>query len=141
MNIYGVPKTVIFDYTAAGCYGDSSSGGGGVLSSKSRLGFAGNTVESCAQFCLPLYGMFGVEGGTDCWCGRKVADGAVEVDHASCDTPCAGDSDQECGAAGFVMVYGTEAPFFLATATLTTTSSIATVAAGATPNPIADQVV
>jgi WSC domain. len=72
------------------------------------------TIYSCGNFCLNngfLY--FGLEYGSECWCGNMINDqsvigeeeGAMSVLESECNMPCAGNSEEDCGAGNRLSVY------------------------------------
>ena len=56
------------------------------------------TVEMCINFCEPKgYGLAGVEGARQCFCGAQLMNGAKTIDTKYCDMACVGDSSELCG--------------------------------------------
>ena len=84
-----------------GCFTDN-------IGSRSLVGpvFHGEdmTLEKCAANCAD-YGYFGVEYGTQCFCGNRLRETAEEVDQAECAMPCGGDNANVCGDADRLTVY------------------------------------
>lgn len=120
MSVWGVSSVPSFNFAPVGCYASSASGAAtdaltGV--SKSRLAFADNSQESCADFCLGTgtASVFGVKAGGDCYCGTGVVSSAVKANDSQCAMPCSGNGEETCGGTGFIGVYGTTGPFFDAT--------------------------
>ena len=60
------------------------------------------TVETCAVFCKN-YRYFGVEYGSQCYCGNTL--GGAAADEADCNMPCAADSTEKCGGPVRMSVY------------------------------------
>ena len=61
------------------------------------------TVQACATFCgKDQY--FGVEFGTQCYCGNTIGSGSVQVNDG-CVMACAGDETEACGGVEFLNVY------------------------------------
>ena len=60
------------------------------------------TVESCAAFCKD-YKYFGVEYGSQCYCGNTL--GGAAAAEAECNMPCAADSTEKCGGPVRLNVY------------------------------------
>jgi hypothetical protein len=63
------------------------------------------TVERCASYCIS-YAWFGVEAGTQCYCGPypRAGSGLVPLQN-DCKVPCAGDKSEYCGAANRLNTY------------------------------------
>lgn len=114
MSLWGVPTVPGYSFAAVGCYQDPASSRALAGVSKSRLGFAGNSQESCADFCLGTGAatFFGVEGGGDCYCGTGTAAGAVKEGDANCQTVCTGDQTEKCGGTGHISIYSNTGPLF-----------------------------
>jgi hypothetical protein len=74
-------NTLSFEYSDVGCYSDSSTAS--TLTNASLLGQSNNSIEACATFCLPTYSFFGVEGGSDCWCGDSIGSHAISLNESS----------------------------------------------------------
>lgn len=49
--------------------------------------------------------MFGVEYGTECYCGMHLGAGAYQVPQSACDVPCGGNEGQICGGVNLLSVY------------------------------------
>lgn len=96
------PPTVA-DFSYHGCHRDSTS-------QRSLTGPQANrpdmTLETCADLCAQ-YGWFGVEYGSQCFCGTDLAASAAEpeLSDSECDAPCGGNSRELCGAADRLSVY------------------------------------
>ncbi|TDZ75120.1 WSC domain-containing protein [Colletotrichum trifolii] len=68
------------------------------------------TLELCASICLLAdKAYFGVEYGRECWCGNKLAAGALPAAAESeCSFSCPGNPDETCGAGWRLSVYKDE---------------------------------
>ncbi|KAK4208619.1 putative fungistatic metabolite [Rhypophila decipiens] len=100
INVWARPWPVpspIGDYTYKGCYTDSSD----KHSLTGRVEYLGDmTHEQCGAYCDRYgYRYFGVEYGSQCFCGTEIKDVAEERPIQECSTKCGGDSSQRCGAA------------------------------------------
>lgn len=60
--------------------------------------------QRCSLLCLENHAYFGLARGNECYCGDDVR-GTSEADSGSCDTRCAGDALEMCGADAFMTVY------------------------------------
>ncbi|KAI0203467.1 WSC domain-containing protein [Astrocystis sublimbata] len=71
----------------------------------------GNTVDLCTSTCAQKgYKLAGMEYGSECYCGNKVAAGTQRVGDRGCSTTCPGNSTQRCGTNHRVSIWGTSAP-------------------------------
>jgi hypothetical protein len=62
------------------------------------------TYSACALFCDQfLY--FGVEYGTECYCGHSIANSSLPALEADCSMACAGDSKSVCGGPSRINVF------------------------------------
>ncbi|EMD61690.1 hypothetical protein COCSADRAFT_202067 [Bipolaris sorokiniana ND90Pr] len=55
------------------------------------------TVELCAVQCQ-AFQHFATTNARTCFCGDKVVGTVLEVKHSDCNSPCAGDKTEMCGA-------------------------------------------
>jgi hypothetical protein len=96
-------------YHYYGCYTEATSSRALAL----YAAFSGTamTVKYCANFCLTTHGttIFGVEYGSECYCGTKLEAGSVQVLEADCNVPCSGNATETCGAGNRLNVYGVSA--------------------------------
>lgn len=95
------------DATYVGCYTDGGSGGR-TLPGPS---FSGSTVsvETCAAFCKKAnYPLFGMEYGSECYCGYATKTQATQVNDGECKMKCAGNATQKCGAGSRLSVWTNE---------------------------------
>lgn len=96
-------------YSYLGCYTEATNGRAlsGLQNPESG---AGNTVEACAAACSK-YTYFGVEYGSECYCGNAfnagsvLATGASDPSSNGCSMTCAGNSTEYCGGANRLNAY------------------------------------
>ncbi|KAL8839544.1 MAG: hypothetical protein Q9176_004405 [Flavoplaca citrina] len=96
------PETnTVAGYTAKGCYTEATKG----------RALTGNayfdsmmTVEKCAAACSK-FAIFGVEYGTECFCGNTLNEGSVPAPEAECSFNCPGNPDEKCGAGRRLNLY------------------------------------
>ena len=62
------------------------------------------TVELCASLCNG-YTFYGVEYGSECYCGNELASDAFPVDSSLCDARCSGNSAEICGGRMLLSLY------------------------------------
>ncbi|KAF9819399.1 hypothetical protein IEO21_02142 [Rhodonia placenta] len=65
--------------------------------------------------CLPVdqddvYVYAGVEDGQQCYCGNGIDNLGEPTDSSNCDTACAGDSSETCGASSYLNIYWSGVP-------------------------------
>ena len=116
--------TLSFEYNDFGCYSDDATAR--TLADARLLGQSNNSIEACAAFCLPTYSFFGVEGGSDCWCGDSIGSHAVFLDESTCSTPCTGTVEELCGGDSAIEVYGVKVAFNVSSSLTSTTSYMTT---------------
>ncbi len=63
------------------------------------------TIELCANFCLPTYGIFGIEYSGECYCGNSLGTGSVVAPSTDCNMACGGDHNEICGAGNRLSIY------------------------------------
>ena len=64
------------------------------------------TIAKCQDDCWASgYRYVGVTGGTECYCGRFVANEHTP-DQSDCNIPCAGDDSEMCGGSSVMYAYG-----------------------------------
>ncbi|KJR85010.1 uncharacterized protein SPSK_11004 [Sporothrix schenckii 1099-18] len=105
------PRLAATDFVYQGCYTEATAGR--ALGSAS-ISAANMTYEACAAHCLSgtatRYTVFGVEYGTQCYCGDTLAAGSVQTNESACTMACGGDAFELCGGpsllnyAGLVIV-------------------------------------
>ncbi|KAK4131820.1 WSC-domain-containing protein [Trichocladium antarcticum] len=106
LNAWGplpTPPTVA-NFTYAGCFTDQRDARtltGRVLYDPAM------TLAQCAAFCAP-YSYFGVEFGSQCYCGTAVANGAAARPQAECAMRCGGEHNM-CGGADRLSVFAAAA--------------------------------
>ncbi|KAL8664532.1 MAG: hypothetical protein Q9202_002941 [Teloschistes flavicans] len=86
------PTVTGFDYQ--GCYTDSSSAR--VLTGKSTSSST-MSYKTCASYCSG-YTYWGVEFGSQCYCGNSFTNPTTSAPASDCSTKCSGDATQVCGA-------------------------------------------
>ncbi|KAJ4985819.1 fungistatic metabolite [Stagonosporopsis vannaccii] len=91
------------DYQYAGCYAES---GGKTFNTKSIISNL-NTVDSCRKFCGGSE-LFGLQYGSECYCGSTIASTSTLVDRSQCGMTCSGNNSQYCGAGSRMQVYRLE---------------------------------
>lgn len=90
-------------YAAQGCYSEATSGR--ALSARSMTNTTGMTPAMCASFCSS-YAWFGVEYGSECWCGPYPRTGSLlQSDNSTCSMLCPGDQTSYCGAGNRLNMY------------------------------------
>jgi hypothetical protein len=82
------------EYQSDGCWTDSQ--GARTLTDAYHVA-SDMSVEKCQSLCGG-YAVFGVEYGTECFCGNTVAATASKAPLSDCSFTCPGDSSQKCGA-------------------------------------------
>jgi hypothetical protein len=67
------------------------------------------TQESCVQTCANLgYSIAAMEYYKQCFCDNWIRNSAVQEPLSDCNTPCAGNSAQQCGGPSRLTVYSTQ---------------------------------
>jgi hypothetical protein len=89
-------------FTSLGCHSDLVNGARALSASASFEN--GMTVDRCFALCSN-FKYFGVEYGTECYCGNTIDAGSTSVDAAECSFPCGGDATQQCGAGARINLY------------------------------------
>ncbi|AEO65393.1 uncharacterized protein THITE_2112326 [Thermothielavioides terrestris NRRL 8126] len=104
INVWGSPLAspdTVGDYEYVGCFTDSND-------NRSLRGLVtydpAMTLEKCAAACS-LYSYFGVEYGTQCYCGASLEPSAQQVPQAQCSLRCGGDYNNVCGDADRLNVF------------------------------------
>jgi hypothetical protein len=97
------PETVVSigEYNYTGCYADSVQNR--TLHGKYVPSWD-MSIESCRGNCTG-YAYFGVEYGTECFCGNRLALGVPPLDEEMCDMNCLGNEKQVCGGKQALGVY------------------------------------
>ncbi|KAK4960145.1 Protein SLG1 [Elasticomyces elasticus] len=87
----------------------------GCYSSSTGLTDQGSYMYQTKGWCQPIcvkqdHAVLGLSGGSNCWCGDTLPPASSKVDDSSCNTPCNGYGQENCGGTGFYSVYltGTE---------------------------------
>jgi hypothetical protein len=63
------------------------------------------SMEFCKAFCTPGYPLFGMEYGSECWCGYAIGVGSVLAAASDCNMACSGNAEQSCGGSYRLNVY------------------------------------
>ena len=108
INVWGAPiesPVTVGDYQYQGCYTDKQDQRS--LTGKSLLN-AAMTLEMCATTCAD-YPWFGLEYGTQCYCGTELKSTAEKRPQAECSMRCGGDPKNVCGDADRLNVYNNKA--------------------------------
>ena len=104
INVWGSPLPSpenVGDYEFVGCFTDSRD----VKTFTGPVSYdSAMTLEKCAAFC-GAYSFFGVEYGSQCFCGTSLDDAAEQVPQADCSMRCGGDYGNVCGNADRLSVY------------------------------------
>ncbi|KAM7203124.1 WSC domain containing protein [Rhypophila sp. PSN 637] len=103
INVYGPVPPSVGDFLYQGCFTDNNDDR--VLSGKVVLDGA-MTVELCESSCAG-YSWFGVEYGSQCYCGTFLKSSAQKRIESECSMVCGGDSIEKCGTANHLNVYST----------------------------------
>ncbi|KAG6048593.1 hypothetical protein E4U17_007083 [Claviceps sp. LM77 group G4] len=83
------------DWEYQGCYVDV-----GRTINAANIADAQMTNQKCTQFCSSLGLQYaGTENSSECYCGSRLAAGAVEVSDSDCSLSCIGNATQSCGGA------------------------------------------
>jgi hypothetical protein len=104
INVWGAPLPSppnVGDYEYLGCFTDKSDAR--VLRGTAFFDSA-MTLEKCADFCK-LYSFFGVEYGSQCFCGTTLDDSAEQRPQAECSMRCGGEYNSVCGDADRLNVF------------------------------------
>lgn len=94
-----VPSVGSYNYS--GCYTEAT--GARALAAKATAN-TDMTLETCASFCSG-YTYFGLEYGSECYCGNSFGTGSVKTVDGECSMNCPGNTTQICGAGGRLTVY------------------------------------
>ncbi|OAA65943.1 legume lectin domain containing protein [Niveomyces insectorum RCEF 264] len=99
-------KAEVGNWVYQGCYTEATNGR---ALSAAALANANMSYAVCATYCAD-YAYFGVEYGSQCYCGNFFAAGSVRTTAAAaaaggCTMPCAGDPTELCGGGSRLNVY------------------------------------
>ncbi|KAK4117256.1 WSC-domain-containing protein [Canariomyces notabilis] len=104
INVWGSPvqsPATVGEFQYVGCFTDD-------LDERSLTGKitydSAMTLEACAAAC-DGYSYFGVEYGSQCYCGTDLRPTAQQVSQAECATRCGGDKSNVCGDADRLNVF------------------------------------
>ena len=94
-----VPSVGAFNYI--GCYTEAANGR--ALSAKT-LNTKDMTIERCAGNCTS-YQYFGVEYGSECYCGNTLGAGSKKAADSDCSMTCPGNNTELCGNGNRLTLY------------------------------------
>ena len=106
--------TALNGWKYMGCYHDQEGSirGSNRLLGNATVTFSNLQITGCQNYCSngavgAPYPYFGVETGTECWCGSSLNlnDINVKSDEANCDQACTGQPKQLCGGEWYINVY------------------------------------
>ena len=106
--------TALNGWKYMGCYHDQEGSirGSNRLLGNATVTFSNLQITGCQNYCSSgavgaPYPYFGVETGTECWCGSSLNlnDINVKSDEANCDQACTGQPKQLCGGEWYINVY------------------------------------
>ncbi|GAB1311342.1 WSC domain-containing protein [Madurella fahalii] len=104
INVWGSPlpsPETVADFEYFGCFTDKGDERG----LRGRVTYdPAMTLEKCASACSG-YSYFGVEFGSQCYCGTYLEDSSVERPQAECSMRCGGDYNNVCGDADRLNVF------------------------------------
>jgi len=123
-------KASVNGYTYAGCIADATnsralSTGKGASSTR--------TVEDCSVLCTG-YAYFGVEYGTECYCGNSIGSSGVTMPASGCNMACGGNPLELCGGSSRLSLYalnGTGVPSASSTTSQSSTTAASTTSTAA----------
>jgi hypothetical protein len=96
---------VVSTWTARGCFTDTNSGTRALAADFSLN--TGLTIERCQAACdAGGYGFAGVEFGRECYCDYSIRFSAVAAAATECNVPCGGNTNQTCGGASRINIFG-----------------------------------
>lgn len=97
-------------WTSQGCWQDGPNGR--IMPTYSTPDNDDLTPQSCAALCDSLnYTISGTEYYSQCFCSNAIYNGGVKgTDNTKCNTPCTGNSDVNCGGAGYLTIYSKGTP-------------------------------
>ncbi|KAJ3826706.1 hypothetical protein F5880DRAFT_1628591 [Lentinula raphanica] len=99
-----IPTNLPGNWTSEGCYTDNV--GARTLNGASFANGTGMTIESCLDFCdTNNFVLAGVEFGDECYCDNRIQNNATTAAASDCNTPCAGNGQEVCGAANRLNVF------------------------------------
>ncbi|KDB24568.1 hypothetical protein H109_03536 [Trichophyton interdigitale MR816] len=98
---FGSNDPTMPDYTFDGCYTDTPESR--ALTSAVFVN-ENMTVATCSGLCKG-YQFFGLEYGTECYCGDTRSNSSMQAPESECNQPCGGDSSETCGAGHRIAIY------------------------------------
>lgn len=103
------PTALPDGWDSYGCWVDGANGRilGKQLSDNPKL-----TLASCANSCASQgYTIAGAEYSRQCFCGKQIVNGGKKAaSDSECNTPCAGDSSENCGGGGRMSIMSLGTP-------------------------------
>ncbi|KAK3944151.1 WSC domain-containing protein [Diplogelasinospora grovesii] len=127
-------KKTVGNYVYYGCRTDSTAAR--TLSGKIVGASSGNTIESCAAACAG-YTYFGVEYGTECYCGNTLGGTNAAAVESTCSYTCAGDPTELCGGSSRISVYVLNGMVTANPSSSTSSASSTSSVVAATPSNLA----
>ncbi|KAI1118865.1 WSC domain-containing protein [Nemania sp. NC0429] len=105
-----VPTSFPDGWTSQGCWQDGPNGR--IMPTYNAPDNDDLTPQACAALCDSLgYIISGTEFYRQCFCSDAIYNGGVPgTDDTKCNTPCSGDSDVNCGGAGYLTIYSKGTP-------------------------------
>ncbi|KAL5436596.1 hypothetical protein PMIN06_010796 [Paraphaeosphaeria minitans] len=102
-TVTGVPAALPNDWNYKGCWTDNANG----RVFANQLPDANDmTVERCIGNCTANgFGVAGIEYSYQCFCGNYLMNGAAMTSQSECNTACAGNASEFCGAGNRLSVY------------------------------------
>ncbi|KAL8708971.1 MAG: hypothetical protein Q9220_006179 [cf. Caloplaca sp. 1 TL-2023] len=113
-TLYPTPSQTISSYTYAGCANATSPLALNALAKTSQ----NMDVETCQAYCTQNnYGLSGLQNGDTCYCGNGLQSYSSLIDESSlasaaaskCNSPCAGNATEICGAQNYLSVWNATA--------------------------------
>ncbi|EFE33119.1 uncharacterized protein ARB_07870 [Trichophyton benhamiae CBS 112371] len=98
---FGSNDPTMPDYTFDGCYTDTPESR--ALTSAAFVK-ENMTIAACSSLCKG-YQFFGLEYGTECYCGDTRSNSSMQAPKSECNQPCGGDSSETCGAGYRIAIY------------------------------------
>jgi len=101
-------KTIVVpsvnNYAYVGCITEVS---GRALAATSEIDYTSMTIDKCTSFCSAGgYSLAGLEWYGECYCANKLSSAATTAKFSyQCNTPCAGNSTQNCGGPDAIALY------------------------------------
>ncbi|KAI4181434.1 MAG: hypothetical protein L6R41_006629 [Letrouitia leprolyta] len=106
-TLYPTPSQTISQYTYLGCANATTPLALNALTKTSQA----MDTQTCQSYCTQNnYGLSGLQGGDTCYCGNGLQSFSAILEETSaskskCNTPCAGNSTEVCGAEKYLSVW------------------------------------